>query len=289
MRTLVFTLLISIFVIAFSFSEVNGFEEKDIVLAISFDEGKGEVAKDLSPLGNDGVLKGKPKWVDGKFGKALSLDPEDGDVDYVEIPNESDYDFEKTDSFTFACWAKLSPKAAGDKNHFVISKMDAQGIHNGIALIGFNDPNSALFTIQGDNGWTAVNGNTPVIDEKWHHMAIVNDGSKGGKPNGMKVYVDGKPEQTKVMGETVGKSIQNDAPLAIGVKGGLPAQVPTKGIVDEVLVVKRALTDDEIRRHFNGGLAGVLAVKPSGKLPITWGSIKASHSISQMKKQFLLH
>jgi len=277
MKTLVFTLLISILVI-FSFSEVNGFEEKDIVLALSLDEGEGEVAKDLSPLGNDGALKGKPKWVDGKFGKALSLDPEDGDVDYVEIPNESDYDFEKTDSFTFACWAKLSPKTVGDKNHFVISKMDAIGIHNGAALLGFNDPNSALFTIQGDNGWTAVHGSTPVIDEQWHHLSVVNDGS--GTAKGMKVYVDGKLEQTIVMGETVGKSILNDAPLAIGVKGGLPAQVPTKGIVDEVLVIKKALSDAEIQEVYQAqGVAGVLgqpsAVKPSGKLTITWGSIKA--------------
>jgi len=58
------------------------------------------VAKDLSPLGNDGTLMGSPKWVNGKFSKALSLDSEDGDVDCVEIPNESDYDFEKTDSFS---------------------------------------------------------------------------------------------------------------------------------------------------------------------------------------------
>ena len=278
MKTLVFTSLISILVIAFSFSVAKGLEVKDVVLAISFDEGKGEVAKDLSPLGNDGALKGKPKWVDGKFGKALSLNPEDGDVDYVEIPNEKDYDLEKTDSFTFACWAKLSPKNQGDKNHFVISKMDAIGIHNGVALIGFNDPNSVLFTIQGDNGWTAVHGATPVIDEQWHHLAIVNDGS--GAAQGMKVYVDGKPEATTILNDGVGKSILNDAPLAVGVKGGDPGQVPTKGVVDEVLVVKKALSDTEIQQVYQAqGVAVALgqpsAVQPGGKLTITWGSIKA--------------
>ena len=274
MKTLVFTSLISILVIAFSFSVAKGLEVKDVILALSFDEGKGEVAKDLSPLGNDGALKGKPKWVDGKFGKAVSLDPEDGDVDYVELPNEADYDLEKTDSFTFALWAKLSPKNQGDKNHFVISKMDAIGIHNGVALIGFNDPNSVLFTLQGDNGWTAVYGATPAIDEQWHQMVVVNDGS--GTAKGMKVYVDGKPEKTTPLNEGVGKSILNDAPLAIGVKGGDPGQVPTKGIVDEVLVVKRALTTEEIRNHFTGGVARALAVQPGGKLPITWGNIKSS-------------
>ena len=39
-----------------------------------FDEGKGNTAKDASENGNDGTLTNKPKWVDGKFGKALELD-----------------------------------------------------------------------------------------------------------------------------------------------------------------------------------------------------------------------
>jgi hypothetical protein len=38
-----------------------------------FDEGKGDIAKDKSGMGNDGTITGNPKWVDGKFGKALSF------------------------------------------------------------------------------------------------------------------------------------------------------------------------------------------------------------------------
>ena len=47
------------------------------------------------------------------------------------------------------------------------------------------------------------------------------------------------------------------------------------GIIDEVLVVRRAFTDDEIQTHFNGGLAKVLAVQSHGKLATTWGNLKA--------------
>ena len=39
-----------------------------------FDEGKGNTTKDVSENGNAGTLTNKPKWVDGKFGKALELD-----------------------------------------------------------------------------------------------------------------------------------------------------------------------------------------------------------------------
>ena len=39
-----------------------------------FEEGAGKKVEDSSGQGNDGELIGKPKWVDGKFGKALEFD-----------------------------------------------------------------------------------------------------------------------------------------------------------------------------------------------------------------------
>jgi len=39
-----------------------------------FDKGSGDVAIDSSGNGNDGEFTGSPKWVTGKFGKALQLD-----------------------------------------------------------------------------------------------------------------------------------------------------------------------------------------------------------------------
>lgn len=38
-----------------------------------FDEGSGNIVKDTSGNGNDGVIHGAT-WVDGKFGKALYFD-----------------------------------------------------------------------------------------------------------------------------------------------------------------------------------------------------------------------
>jgi hypothetical protein len=49
----------------------------------TFIERKGDIAIDSSENGNDGQINGA-KWVDGKFGKALSFD---GAVDEVAIYN----------------------------------------------------------------------------------------------------------------------------------------------------------------------------------------------------------
>ena len=47
------------------------------------------------------------------------------------------------------------------------------------------------------------------------------------------------------------------------------------GMLDEVLIVKRALSEDEVEAHYDGGLKGFLAVQPHGKLSTTWGNLKA--------------
>ena len=44
-----------------------------LVVALPFDEGRGDTARDLSPHGNDGVLVMGAKWGDGKFGKCLRV------------------------------------------------------------------------------------------------------------------------------------------------------------------------------------------------------------------------
>ena len=49
-------------------------DPETIVGIWKFDEGKGNTTKDSSGNGNDGTLMEKPKWVDGKFGKALEFD-----------------------------------------------------------------------------------------------------------------------------------------------------------------------------------------------------------------------
>ena len=48
-------------------------KDKELLLYLSFNEGKGKAMEDLSPHGNDAELVGDADWVDGKFGKALAF------------------------------------------------------------------------------------------------------------------------------------------------------------------------------------------------------------------------
>jgi len=44
------------------------------------------------------------------------------------------------------------------------------------------------------------------------------------------------------------------------------------GIIDEVMIYNRALSEDEIRQNFQ---AKGLSVRPAGKLATVWGEVKS--------------
>jgi hypothetical protein len=64
---------------------------------------------------------------------------------------------------------------------------------------------------------------------------------------------------------------QNDAPLVFMVH----YERWFKGMIDEVAIFNRAITDKEITQIM-GGLQNVLAVDPKGKLAATWSQLKSS-------------
>ena len=65
-------------------------KDKELLLYVSFNEGKGKAMEDLSPHGNDAELVGDADWVDGKFGKAMQFE-QAGEVKapYIELNEKS--------------------------------------------------------------------------------------------------------------------------------------------------------------------------------------------------------
>ncbi len=66
---------ISFIIISMMFAVVSNakIDQKDIMGMWLFDEGKGDVAEDISGHGNDGVLMNGPEWADGQLGGALEF------------------------------------------------------------------------------------------------------------------------------------------------------------------------------------------------------------------------
>ena len=113
--------------------------------------------------------------------------------------------------------------------------------------------------------WKTAFSKTVAADGKWHHVAATFDGKV------LRAYFDGVME-----GETKTEipPDHNTEPVRIG-RWGNPRGDYWEGVLDEVAMFSQALTEDEIQ-DITMNMRDALAVEASGKLAVTWGTIKRS-------------
>ena len=221
-----------------------------------FDEGKGNVAKDTSGNGNDGELMNDPKWVDGKFGKALEFD---GQNDYVNVGDAEI--LKPTADVTFVAWVYWLG------GNYVLAS-GGQTSSTGYAIT-YNPDTSQIWFGVSTGKKSANTGYIPGPSKKvWHHLAGSYDDSNGE----LIAYVDGKEYATAKANGTV---LENKWPaLHIGKPNNVDAYY-IQGVIDEVAVFNVALTEDDINAIMTSGLEKAFAVFAAGKLAISWGVIKS--------------
>ena len=215
-----------------------------------FDEGKGQAAKDFTDNGNDGEFDG-PKWIDGKFGKALEFD---GSPKYVTIEHNDLFNFED-DDFTVGCWMNSENKDA----YVIIKRNGGAGFW---AMSASIDRDTGFFIFEG-GGQHIDDGKTDIVGKGWHHTVAVR------KKGVVSLYVDGKKETERNIGATM------DSPAALKF-GGWGSENLVGGL-DEVFVTKMgvALEEEDIQLLVEEGWETALAISAKGKLATTWAILKA--------------
>ena len=248
-------------IVAFS-TMSEAVREDDLALYLSFDEAKGDTAKDKSKHGNDGTLH-KAKRVKGKHGQAIELEGEAGG--WVEVPDSKSLDI--TDEITLMCWVyptqftnewfRIIVKTwAGDTAPWMVYGFYEQGGSNG--KTGF------IISVNKGTEKRCGNGPSPQLPaEEWTHLAATYDGSQ------MKLYYDG---EMKVEQDAKGKIDTNDVPVSVG-RNSEGNREHYIGLIDEVAIWSVALDEDEI----NQAMDRVFAVEPEGKLPTRWGALKGGY------------
>ena len=200
-------------------------------------QGEGEEllkkAWDTSGNGNHGVVYGAT-WVrDGKFGKALSFD---GSDDYVDSGNIPDLGQE----FTVVLWSKR----LGNTGVYgaLISIDGSYWSTIGGFLIFDNNSGVIKGRIRNDasNTETAVTLETSVPNNVWRFYAVVWD-----KPT-LKGYRNGKLVDSETWDYDIGWNVFK---THIGRWTGDYFY----GLIDEVRIYNRALSESEIQTLYNGG------------------------------------
>lgn len=202
---------------------------------------------------NDGEVIGKPKLVDGKYGKALEFN---GQTDSVTFDNEG-FPTENS-AMTWSAWFKREVGDGGAVQY--IATYGIAGCCGQFFGIGTRNGDKVFMTQWGAH--FDVIG--PVISfDEWHYIAAVYDGNQNDI-----IYLDGKVVTEKKLTEE--PTVVNDRSGAIGSNPDQGEKF--EGFIDEVGLYDRALNADEVLQNYETNL--LFAVNPAEKLTTTWGNIK---------------
>jgi len=249
--------LFSLLMIGQSYAKID---KKNAIGIWLLDEGTGNVARDSSGNGNNGAYKGNPKWVAGKFGKALEITSAGTGV---QIDNPENFNFT---TWTYVLWFKTP--AGGDYPNLV-----GRQFANAHGWTIHLDPGRATFRIRidtdgGINQVKTVPG--AVGKDEWHHGAICQD----DKSKQLTFYFDGVKGTSSYAGNY--KNSGGFMTIALACVGAVNL---TAGSIDEVGVFDAILTEDDVKLIMEKGLEasvpGLIAVSSNGKLTGTWGQIKS--------------
>ncbi len=253
------TSIIILTLIAFtaSFAYALNDPEDSLILYFSFDEVDGDTAIDHSLYENNGEIAGAPKHVDGKFGKALQFN---GTSDWIEVAHEDILTVDE--SVTVMAWinAERHQGPGGQRWQGIVAKGNNPRSYSFYT----ESPSECLHLSVGGSG-SVCNGKV-ALNEWQHVVAQVEDGTHRYWLNGESV------------GEFAGKNPPPGEADSATVLVGKTHEGSREflGLIDEVRVWNRALSEDEVIEQMEKGFFELFAVDPRQKLATSWGQLKGT-------------
>ncbi len=203
-----------------------------------------------------GTVRGNAKWGPGMVGGSLECD---GNT-WVEVPGGPVPDGDGPFSASIWVYPTASDLLA------VASKMDDGAAHRGWdVLLEGGRVSTHLVNHWPDNGLKVLTKGS-LSPNAWHHILVTHDGSKKG--TGVRIYIDGKQQETETGNDTLRDTTHTDKPFHIGRRG---ASLPFKGKLDDVQLFGLALTGENAAQLAAGKAPDLadtlLAVPPDKRSP----------------------
>src|SRR6266511_1496066 len=209
-----------------SFSQATtGTISSGLVAYWKFDEGTGTTAADSSGNGNTGTLANGPSWTSGIAGNALYFD---GTDDNVTVADSNSLDL--TNSFTFSAW--VNPASAFTDFRSILAKNYKYYLY--ASSTGFCGDGSALGGFYEVMDTVACQPSSLPVNT-WTHLTLTYNGSV------LTLYRNGGAVATANVSGTLSSSTGT---LQIGAS---EYGEYFQGLIDEVRVYNRALTNTEIQ------------------------------------------
>jgi len=198
-----------------------------------FDETSGKSAADSSKKGHPGILEGGLSFethsAPGRIGTAINLDGKDACVKIAGFKGVSG-----TQPRTVAAWIKTA-RPSGEIVSWGLNDFGKMWTMSFIrSRVGVTPKGGYLYMKAG------------VHDNAWHHVAVtVREASPPNLHDDVKLYKDGVPAEIDDIG------LLDLWPIETGDKEDVKIGQRYKGLIDDLRVYDRALSDDEIKALSN--------------------------------------
>lgn len=197
-------------------------------------------AADASGRGNHGTVFGGPFYTADRFGNAHGAIQLDGVDDYVELPNESNFDLT---TFTVVAVIKIPDYS---QTNYILSKGPDFGnysLHISSASEAWTGYAGYCHRTSGGN-WSSNASLSPIPLDTYAHIAVTVDSSA------FKSYLNGA---LQYQSSSPTMPLLNNEKAAIGLAEFASAgSFFFKGIVDEIRFYDRVLTEVEIQALYSG-------------------------------------
>ncbi|MBI4018552.1 MAG: LamG domain-containing protein [Candidatus Aenigmarchaeota archaeon] len=231
-----------------SAEEITALYERDrgdtliegLVLYLPMNEGSGTTASDISGTGNNGLLVNGTSWAAGRQGNAVQFD---GVNDAVAVAHSASLDFEITDKFSVAAWAKVN-----DISSSGFPLYEKGGAYKGIYIHLRSSVTIDAVITERVSQRAFWRGPAGVDMTAWNHYAFTYDGSQS--VNGIKVYVNGAGIFPSYTENTLSGSIKNTRDALVGASD---SPYYANGAIDEVRVYNRVLSQEEVNALYTTG------------------------------------
>ena len=237
--------------------------DPDLILYFDYEDFDGNTVVEKSGRGYDGEINGKvTQSDDGKFGKAAHfaassfLDLDGPNIKKEDVP---------TEGMSIVAW--INVEAVSDMAIFNARAADNTWLVHPEA--------------RGDGNYRWLNrspGGTTIFDiragknkaNEWVHYA----GTFSRADELAVLYING--ENVGEEKAQVGTPIAGDWGQGARVGFNIDNNRPFTGLMDDLNVWKRGLTEEEVSSIMNDSVETFLAVEAQGKLTTTWGRLKTS-------------
>lgn len=213
----------------------------------NMDQHEGNRISDAVDSGRTGQVNGRVAFQPGKLGQALELNGSTH-VDLGDINS-----FDRDQALTLSAWINWQKKDGA-----IFSKMtNGDGYRGYDVLISGGRIEFHLIHNWPDNA-LKVRTRAAIKENQWQHICVTYDGS--GKASGVKIYFDGAEQPWDIEQDGLQDTTITSAPFLIGQRH---QGAPLKGLLDELRVYHRALSEVEVKTLAGeDGLRELLVLRP---------------------------